>query len=184
MRIYPQRVLQDRLLINNVCIIVCIFCLLCFFTALSQQNAKTKEYQYGTLPKEGILLGPIEVDKKSQIFKVNAHFSGSNTSTYISGEVLDKDKDTLYEFGKDLWHEEGYDSEGHWSEAERNLSAYLTFSEKGTYYIKMMAEEGAAGNISVSISRQKSSYVAHLEVGSIFFMLMLFCMAVCKQKMG
>ena len=121
MLINPQQRKKNNLFYNNICFIVCIFCILCFSTGLFLQNSTIKEKKY-TSTKDYIV-GPIKVPDKNQVFKITAFFNGSNSSTYITGEVLDENEDTLYEFGKDLWHEEGYDSEGHWSEADRKMTA-------------------------------------------------------------
>ena len=181
MRIIPQQKLRDRLLYNNICFIVCIFCIVCFVTALFYQHSFVKEKTFYDL-RENAIFGPIKIDNKSQVYRVTAYFSGDNTSSYISGEVLDEDKDTIYEFGKDLWHESGYDSEGYWSESERRMSADLTFSEKGTYYIQFNTEENSMKFIKITVQLKKGSYVAHLEVGSLALLLVLFVWIFINKK--
>lgn len=176
MIINPKDKLRKNLFYNNICLIICVFCIACFATALFFQISSIKSAKYANL-QENSTYGPIKITNTNVIYKITAYFSGMNTSTYISGEVLDENQDTLYEFGKDLWHEEGYDSEGHWSESSREMSANLTFSEKGTYYIRFLTEEGSMNNISIKIELLKGSYIAHLQAGTLFFILMLiiFC---------
>ena len=147
-----------------------MFCVLCLLTALYFEDAKISENKV-TLKKEYVY-GPIEINDKSQVYRIKAHFSGTNSSNYISGEVLNKDKDTLYEFGKDLWQEHGYDDEGEWTESDRNRVVHLTFSEKGTYYIQLNNEDDNS-NTEISISKQRGSYIVHLQVGTICFLLVL-----------
>ena len=168
MRIYPQQKLKDNIFYNNICIIVCIFCIACFFTANYFQFSVKKPYYFENI-ENGTTIGPIKINKKSAVYKVTATFSGNNASTYLTGEVLDENKDTLYEFGKDLWHESGYDSEGRWSEADRKMVAYLTFSEKGTYYIQFFD----AYNVSIKLDLQNGSSVAHNRVGLLFLIIIL-----------
>lgn len=172
MIINPQNKLKENLFYNNICLIVCIFCIICLATSIFYENSLKKEQGFFNL-KENSLYGPIKITNQNAIYKITAHFNGIRTSTYISGEVLDENKDTLYEFGKDLWHEEGYDSEGHWSESDRYMYVYLTFSEKGTYYIQFRTEEGLMQNISLKFQLLNGSYVAHYEIGTIFFILIL-----------
>ena len=178
MIINPKDKQKENLFYNNICIIICIFCIACFSTALFFQISNTKSAKYTNL-QENSTYGPIKVTNRNVIYKITAHFSGMNTSTYILGEVLDGNKDILYDFGKDLWHEEGYDSEGHWSESSREMSANLTFSEKGTYYIRFKTEEGSINNIQIKIELLKGSYIAHLQAGTLFMILLiiLFCSA-------
>lgn len=171
MLINPQQRKKNNLFYNNICLIVCLFCILCFGTAYSLQNSNITEKTYRM--KQNFIVGPIKVTNGSKVYRVEAYFSGNNSSSYISGEVLNEDKDTLYEFGKDLWHEEGYDSDGHWSESVRRMVANLTFSEKGTYYIQFNTEESSMDNITIRIRLQKGSYIAHLQVGTILMLLVL-----------
>ena len=118
---------------------------------------------------------------KNQVFKITAYFNGDNSSTYISGEVLDKNEDTLYEFGKDLWHESGYDSEGSWSESDRKMVANITL-EKGTYFLKFHTEENSMKNIVITVIQQKGSYIAHLQAGTSFMIFLLIVWLFINRK--
>jgi len=184
MKIDPQRKLKDLIFYNNLSLIVCMFCIICFVTSMFFQNSVKQERTDYTL-KEGAIYGPIKITNTKQIYRIIATFSGSNSDTYISGEVLDEDKDTVYEFGKDLWHEEGDDSDGHWSEDDRKMTADLTFSEKGTYYLQFGSDTDSnlandpnklnfIPSISITMELMNGSYVAHLQVGSIILLLVIF----------
>ena len=170
MIIRPQQKLKDKLFYNNLTLIVVIFAIICLVTSMLLQSTfyynKTMNYL-----NEGQIVGPIKVKNKPVICKVMAHFSGENTSSYLSGEVLDENKDTLYEFGKDLWHESGYDSDGYWSESDRKMTAYMTFKDKGTYYIQFNTDKKNMYNISVTMQLVRNSYVAHSKAGTLALML-------------
>ena len=170
MIIRPQQKLKDKLFYNNLTLIVVIFAIICLVTSMLLQSTfyynKTMNYL-----NEGQIVGPIKVKNKPVICKVMAHLSGENTSSYLSGEVLDENKDTLYEFGKDLWHESGYDSDGYWSESDRKMTAYMTFKDKGTYYIQFNTDEKNMYNISVTMQLVRNSYVAHSKAGTLALML-------------
>lgn len=137
------------------------------------ENDVTVSKSYNSLA-EGSLYGPIKVKKgQSKICTIRANFYGDNTSSYLSGEVLDEDKDTLYEFGKDFWHESGYDSDGYWSESERNMKIDLTFSEEGTYYIQFNTENNSMYNIGIKLEVKKGSGIPHLMMGTIILIVLL-----------
>ncbi len=167
--------LKKDIFINNLCIIIGIFSVLCLFTADKLEHSVIKK-QYYNVSKNNFV-GPVIIDKKSAIYKIEAYYSGKNSSEYISVEVLDENQDTLYEFGKDLWEEEGYDADGHWSEGDRKMKAYITFSEKGKYYLLFNPDDNAnakiSNNIQVTIYRLKASYIPHLEMGTILLILLL-----------
>jgi len=175
MKINPQNKLRKNFFYNNLCIIVCIFCIVCLSTALSYHNSKITNYHLSSL-KDGATVGPINITNKSTICRIQVISYANNYSTYISGEVLDNEYDTLYEFGKELWHESGYDSEGYWSEGVSSLTANLTFSEKGTYYIRFYDEQKSMFAIHIIIDLQKGSYIPHFQVGtlSLIFILLIW----------
>lgn len=184
MKINPQQKLRDKLFFNNICIIICVFCIVCYCTALSLQKSSKQHYEFSSLPNNAIV-GPIKINDKSAVYKVTATFYGNNSAVYLSGEVLDADKDTIYEFGKDLWHESGYDSEGYWSESERQMVAYLTFSEKGTYYLQFNSDNNYnLNNLLIRLDLQKGSSVAHSQVGTIFMILIMIAGYFLNKKWG
>lgn len=170
MIINPRQKLRDKLFYNNLCLIVAIFSIICLFTSMTiSRPIQTKLITN----VEGVTIGPIKITDKPKIYRVDAHFIGNESSKYLSGEVLDEEQDTLYEFGKDFWHESGYDSEGYWSESDRDLHAYLTFSEKGTYYIQFRTEEANMGDIQIMLSSIRRSYVIHSQIGTLALILVL-----------
>lgn len=192
MKIDPQRKLKDKALYNNLCLIVSVFCIICFITSMFFQNSVSRKQEYYTL-QEGAIYGPIKITNKKQIYRVIATFAGNNSDVDLSGEVLDEDKDTIYEFGKDMWHEEGYDSDGYWSESDRKMVADLSFSEKGTYYIQFSGDDGSSlkadptrvnmiPNVSLTMELMNGSYVAHLQVGSILLLIIIFIFWVLNKE--
>ena len=173
MIIDPKKKIRDLYFYNNLLLIVIVFCIACFVTFFFLENDGQIQSYYGTL-RPGQTFGPIKITKgKPKIYIIKSHFFGDNSSTYIYGEVQDENKDTLYEFGKDLWHESGYDSDGYWSESDRNMQVKLTFSEPGTYYIQM-GEEGGISGSSLQILSARSSGIPHLMVGAYFLIGAIF----------
>ena len=167
MIIDPKKKIRDLYFYNNLLLIVIVFCIACFVTFFFMENDGHINSYSGTL-RPGQTFGPIKITKdKPKIYIIKSHFFGDNSTTYIYGEVQDENKDTLYEFGKDLWHESGYDSDGYWSESDRNMQVKLTFSEPGTYYIQM-GEEGGISGSSLQIISARSSGIPHLMVGAYF----------------
>lgn len=180
MKIDPQRKLKNRIFYNNLCLLVSVFCIICFITSMFFQNSIKHQKTFYNV-KENAIYGPIKISNTKSVYRIIATFTGMDSDTYISGEVLNEDKDTVYEFGKDLWHEQGYDSDGHWSESDRNMTTDLTFSEKGTYYIQFSSDDNAGRTIipaiNLTIETMNGSYVAHLQIGAIFLLIVIciFC---------
>ena len=85
---------------------------------------------------------------------------------------MDENKDSIYEFGKDSWQESGYDSEGYWSESDAGMTSKLTFSEPGTYYIKLGTENNKLSQFNITISRKKGSGIPHFMLGTYVLLLL------------
>ncbi len=157
MIIDPKKKLRDLYFYNNLLLIICIFCALCFITYFFLENAKApKSYYTGTLVS-GQIFGPIKVYKgHPKIIAIDSRYLGAdNNYEYISGEVLDENENTLYEFGKELWRESGYDSDGYWAESDTNMSAKLVFSTPGTYFIRFNKEADEKLNKQNSSSQEE-----------------------------
>ena len=167
MKIDPQTSLRELYFINKLCFITVIAAAIFVITSfvLSFNTVQRLYVQHS-----GPIYGPIVVGVKPQIYEVEVKFSGQNSSTQISGEVLDKNKDTLYEFEKEFWHESGYDSEGYWSESDSNANIHLTFAKAGTYYIKF---DNYVNNkeLAVYINKKKYSHIPHLNFAGIFLII-------------
>ena len=160
---------RDLYFYNNLLLIVVIFSVICFGTYFKIEFQKTTKV-YNNKVRSGQMFGPITIKKDKPLIytiKSNSAFL-KNRSIYFSGEVLDKNKDVLYEFGKEFWHESGYDSEGHWSESDTHMEAKLAFTEPGTYYIRIF-QEGKA-YCQMSIEKKYASGIPHLMTGTWFLL--------------
>ena len=173
MLIRPKQKHINKIFYNNLLLICAIASIIFFCNAMSLCGDKAIHTYEPNYLNENTTFGPIVVDKKNKIFKIKAYFYGNMSSSYLTTEVQDEDGETLYELGKDFWHEEGYDSEGHWSEYDRYLSAYLTFKDKGTYQLQFSTDEGNIDNISISIKEIKKSYVPFYMFGSLLLLLVM-----------
>ena len=172
MLIDPKQKLRDTHFYNNLLLILSIFASICIITSICLEVGTMYTKKYSRLP-EGHILGPIVVKKDNpMVYEVKSYFRGDNESSYISGEVLDENEDTLYEFGKDSWHESGRDSDGYWSESDRNMTAKLVFSEPGTYYVKVSTENHKLSLFNITLSRKNGSGIPHLMLGSYALLLL------------
>lgn len=182
MLVKPQQKHRDKIFYNNLLLICAIAAIVFFWNAISLcGDTAIKTYEPNYL-NENTTFGPIVIDKKPRIFKIKANFFGRMSSSYLTAEVQDEDGETLYEMGKDFWHEEGYDSEGYWSESDSDLSAYLTFKDKGTYQLQFSTDEGNMKDISISIKEIKKSYVPFYMFGSLLLFIVLIVFYLLNRQ--
>jgi hypothetical protein len=155
-----------------------VFGILCLITSavFGSDDGKTVS---GTLPSSGGILGPIVVSKDNTVleFTVKETLNGYGWS-YLDGEMLDQNKEYLFGFGYEFWHETGYD-EGRWDEQKNKFDFKLTVPKKGTYFAHLYTEQPTykqiGGNIQAWITPVKGSSVPYFAagivglIGGIFF---------------
>ncbi len=169
----PKQKIKNSIFYNNLLLIMSIFSVIFFITAMfvDVPTLKTETFYDISDTKK---FGPIVVKDKPKIYEIKTNMFSDNTSVYVSGEVINEDDDTLFEFGKDLWHESGYDSEGYWSESDNGMNAKITLSEPGTYYIKLNKEDNSFPDISATFYRKSGSGIPHFMVGFYLLIITLF----------
>ena len=175
MKINPNLKKINTIFYNNLCIIVLSFVVLCFSSCIDcLHNVKTISSSYDI--RNGQIIGPIKVTKKPVVYQLEARFYGNNSALDFSAEVLDSNKDTLYEVGKDFWHESGYEGGEHWVESDSKMVARLNFYNIGTYYIRFIHNSKKPGKLlKVTIKKPTSgSYVPYFILGFWLFIISIF----------
>ena len=175
MKINPNLKKINTIFYNNLCIIALVFVVLCFSSCIDcLQNVKPISSSYNI--KNGQIIGPIKVTKKPVVYQLEAIFYGNNSALDFSAEVLDSNKDTLYEVGKDFWHESGYEGGEYWVESDTKMVARLNFYNIGTYYIRFVHNRPNTGNsLKVTIKKPTSgSYVPYFIFGFWLFIISIF----------
>jgi hypothetical protein len=134
-------------------------------TLAGDDDAVEPGEQYPTLSYA--IVGPIGVTSDSQVLQVGVDASlPVNSWNFVEGELLDADKDYLFSFGKELWHEDGTDDGGYWNEADRSYQMKITIPVKGTYYLNIKTEgDKTPDDIYVTIDRAVGSSIPHMIFG-------------------
>ena len=112
------------------------------------------------------MIGPIQVDRRNSPYQIQVYSDHmpSSSWSYIQGEVLDVNKEYLFSFGSEMYHETGRDSDGPWTEKITNYRMKITFPEKGTYYLHFVQENNYGKNksVNVAVSKMRGSALPHL----------------------
>ncbi len=118
------------------------------------------------------LIGPFRINASSTVLTIDLKSSlPINTWSFIEAELLDHDKDYIFSFGDELWHENGYD-DGPWEEAHDNYGMKLTIPSPGAYYINIKTQGSVTPNhIAVRVSRRLGSSIPHFAFGMISLMV-------------
>ena len=102
----------------------------------------------------------------------------------LEGMFLDQDKNYLFGFGKELWKESGFDSDGSWTEQDTDLNIKITFNKSGTYYLRFNADSNNTGTSTTSSFNSQSNSSSDLQVtvspkrGSSLIHFILACISL------
>lgn len=126
-------------------------------------NVETK-----TLSGKGGVFGPLIVKDKNSSYEVSIkNYVPLNKWSYVEIGVLDDNKEHLFSFGDEMWHESGYDSDGQWVESKTDYSMDITFKKAGQYYFDVGSErnDGNGNSIVISAVKERGSNVLFLVLG-------------------
>lgn len=118
-------------------------------------------------------VGPITVRKYNESYRVNVKANMPVQSwSFIEGQVVNHNKEYLFSFGKELWHESGRDADGYWREADNEYSVNITFPKPGTYYLHFVTQTNKLPkNIKVTVEKRLGSSLPHLWFGIIVLII-------------
>ena len=155
------------------------FSILCFITSCSFSLDAGKAITFQT-PVTGSPVGhPFKVPKDGAVYLAMIVQSSSGLPSNsgwsdIEIEIMDKDENSLFSFGGDVWRASGYD-EGPWVESKNRFKMKFTIPKKGDYLIGVTAENNTRGiysfnnPISVTIKPKVASTLPFLIMGIIAF---------------
>lgn len=128
-------------------------------------NSDTSEQEENTTTATSF--GPLTTKKYNETYAIRVAASlPVNTWSFVEGEVLDEEKEYLFSFGKELWHETGRDSDGPWTESENNYTMKITLPEPGTYYFRFKTQgRYDVAALRVVISKRYGSSLPHIMLG-------------------
>ncbi len=114
-------------------------------------------------------IGPIVVKRYNEVYSIALTAGLSpNTWSVVGGEVQDQNKNPLFYFGKELWHETGYDSEGAWTESDSQYELTVTFPKPGNYYVVLEVESSVQSfNVFAEVTKRFGSSVPHTVFGAL-----------------
>ena len=169
--------------ITRIIGILIAFSILCFITSCFM-NMNTDSVIEKSISVTGGEIGPVEVSKDYSVYNVHVKkYIRNNSWSFVGGDVLDQDKNYLFGFGKELWRESGFDSDGPWTEQDTDLNIKITFNKAGIYFLRFNAEsEGtrissfdsvsdSLSDLQVTVSPKRGSSLIHFILGCIAFII-------------
>ena len=162
--------------ITKIIGILIAFSMFCFITSCFM-NMNADSAIEKNIPTTGGEIGPIEVSKDYSVYNVHVEkYISNNSWSFVGGDVLDQDKNYLFGFGKELWKESGFDSDGSWTEQDTDLNIKITFNKAGIYFLRFndessnsttLQQSNSLSDIQVTVSPKRGSSLIHFILGCI-----------------
>ena len=110
--------------------------------------------------------GPLTVTTPASTYKISLSQNAIALKVWnaVDVEVLDADKNYLFSFGEEFWHESGYD-DGNWEESNKYMEMKVHFEKVGVYFLSISAESNASFTTAnngyvLTVSRNRGSSLA------------------------
>jgi len=158
---------------TDIAIIFLLFGGLGLFTSFVFDINRDKETYVGRVESGRILFQnppKITVKNRREVYEIVIRARGIPLQawTFVEVEVLDANKEYLFSFGEELWHEAGRDSDGRWEEEKNDYSMKATFPTRGTFYLATKLEGNRLPNVvHLSVGKKPGSALLHFWFGVI-----------------
>ena len=166
--------------ILNAALILMVYGLLCWL--MNFYFASGYEPEQARMPLEGGMFGPFTVDDPASTYQISVRQRSIALKVWnaVDIDVLDAEKNYLFSFGEEFWHESGYD-DGNWDESKKQMNMKVHFEKAGVYFLAVSAESNAApryGNgYDISVKRSRGSSLAFKWLGIVSLALGVLCLA-------
>lgn len=139
-------------------------------------SSKTLMYEKTFLPRSQpspFEIGPLYTKRFNTVFHIEVEADLPLPSwSFVEGQVLDKNKNYLFAFGQEFWHEQGRDSDGYWRQADDTYSISLTLPEPQTYYLSFDTSGNTLPNkVKFTVSTRMGSSIPHLWFGILLILI-------------
>ena len=155
--------------IRAVGVVVLLVGILSLFTALFMNNNDGQPIAEN-LPPLGGTIGPYEFDENTVLDVDVSQTLQKEGWSFVSGELLNAEEETLFGFGDELWWETGVDSEGYsWNESVRTYDLKITVPETGTFYFDFSVESGLKAGVrgppgAAAAAPKPETYLSQINV--------------------
>jgi|UPI00037AC892 hypothetical protein len=165
---------------GDIATVFMIFGVLSLFTSWLYSFEVGKPIQQKIFPnqtKSSTEIGPVIVGRSHETYNIRVHTIGmaAQSWSFIEGQVLNANKQYLFAFGEDLWHETGRDADGYWDESLSDYDMDITFPKPGYYYLRFNTESNNPPSaVDIRISKQRGSSLPHFWFGLLSLLFGIF----------
>ncbi len=112
-------------------------------------------------------IGPINVKRYNEVYNISIGANITSQSwSHIEGQVLNRNKQYLFSFGKEISYYSVHNSDKISTELENDYSINVTFPQPGAYYLIFSTEgNNIPSDVSIKVSKMLGSSLPHLWFG-------------------
>lgn len=169
-----MNITQQKITADNLSKALFIYALICLVVAFILSFNSGKEIKQ-TVSMVGGQVGPLQVVDNNTVYLINVRQNvSSNSWSFITVDLLDANKQYLFSFGDEMWHESGYDSDGGWTESTNEFDMKVTFPNKGLFYLSVGGEKSTNNrnaSVTVTVNKKVGSSLAFSVVGILCLIL-------------
>ena len=172
--------------ILHTALILMVYGVLCWM--MNFYYAGGYEPEQARMPLEGGMFGPFTVDDPASTYQISVQQRSIALKVWnaVDIDVLDAEKNYLFSFGEEFWHESGYD-DGHWDETKSQMVMKVHFEKAGVYFLAVSAESNAASEYGngyyIAVKRSRGSSLAFKWLGIISLALGVLCLIYRYREM-
>jgi len=126
-------------------------------TAFTARNQRVFQRAYSYDPhaaEKSFVSEPFDIPGRTSNVVVKSHADVSNDWIYLNLALIDEASGHAYDFGREISYYSGSDSDGSWSEGNRDDSAVIAAVPPGTYYLRVEPENGGGpATYSIAVYR-------------------------------
>lgn len=133
---------EDRIHWGHVAMVFIAFAILYFATA-AFYDLSTDSKKYTVNASQTV--GPIVSRKSNTVVQISVvNLSVRQSWAFVETSVVDQKGGIVTSFGGNMYHESGYDSDGSWSESEKESDVKVVLPAAGQYFLKFKVSGGSA----------------------------------------
>ncbi len=154
---------------NKIGLLFLGYAVLCFITSFWFNSNIGKAALNEQVPPQGGIVGPLDVKERNAVYLITVQQNVDDGKwSFVSGDVLDVNKNYLFGFGGEFWDERGRDSDGPWHEKKEDFELKVTFPDPGKFFLEFKSEmktSDSGREINVQVKKKRGSSLAHFILG-------------------
>lgn len=160
-----------------------LFLITSYIWSINSETLITKTF---SLAEENTV--KLDVPGKNTVYKISAKqsFTISGSSNAVKVQILDKDKNFLFDFGEEFYYETGRDYEGSWTEKNNSFHMSITIPEKGIHYLKLIAENEDSIKtypVQLTVKKLAGSYIPFFICGMVILAIGIILLVAAYKNL-